>query len=68
MSEESRSTNDGAEKSWRRILLLIIAITIHNIPGMYVAGCAAGCVAGCVAMHALCSISSLVPRLPPLAY
>ena len=28
--EQQKSTN---ETSWRRILLLIIAITVHNIPG-----------------------------------
>lgn len=30
------SPNAAAETNWRRILLLIIAITIHNIPGMSV--------------------------------
>ena len=35
--------------SWRRILLLIIAITVHNIPGMYV------CVYACMYMYVECT-------------
>ncbi len=31
----------AAGVSWRRILLLIIAITVHNIPGNYAAAYAA---------------------------
>lgn len=27
---------DGQQQQWRRILLLIIAITVHNIPGILV--------------------------------
>ena len=34
VSEGVDSEEVTAEVSWRRILLLIIAITVHNIPGM----------------------------------
>ena len=30
---EIKSTNSAAAASWKRILLLIVAVTIHNIPG-----------------------------------
>ena len=35
-TSEGRSAQDERKASWRRILLLIVAITVHNIPGMYV--------------------------------
>ena len=34
----------AAETSWRRILLLVIAITVHNIPGVFMCVCV--CVGG----------------------
>lgn len=39
-SKEQKEVKAAAEKkakyeSWKRMLLLIIAITVHNIPGMY---------------------------------
>lgn len=35
-SEEQHYSKHSKTSLWRRILLLIIAITVHNIPGMYV--------------------------------
>ncbi len=33
-NEESKLIKQSAEK-WKRILLLVIAITVHNIPGKF---------------------------------